>query len=492
MFLHLDGGGPVYAQLIRALKRAILEGRLSAGTRLPSTRILAEELNLSRTTVTAAYEQLQVEGFLNSHRGSGNYINPVAIAPTVLISDTTISPQSRYTARARRSYDRTISELHNNGTRYNLQYGNPLINPSLSTMWGRELARASAYTPLLAVDTQGLEALREQICDYLARRRGIVTTPDNIIVVNGAQQAYTLAARVLVNEDETIVMEEPHYHGAYQALIAHGAKVQPVPVDGDGLIVDELPPSQPRLICVTPSCQFPTGSVLSPQRRMDLLHYASKNNCWILEDDCDNEFYYEGRPPAALRSLDQHDQVIYVGTFSKILFESLRIGYIVVPSSLRKDFVIAKYFNDFSSTGIEQAALANFMRDGGLERHLRLARIRLRSRRESLLHALRKYAGQHVDILHSVAGMHIVTWLKHFSHDRAKLLLDLANERGLGLHPIALHFKVPPNRPGFILGYSSLSSAALHQAMKLFGECLNEAQMRRVSNVIEEQRVHCL
>ncbi len=424
------------------------------------------------------------DGFITGRVGSGSYVSTLQITPALPRPEATVAPPSRYAKRAREVHDRMIPMLHN-GLPFNLQYGNPLTNPALNTAWGRELARAAAYTPMRGVGTQGLEALRQQVCDYLARRRGIKVFPENVLIVNGTQQAYTLSARVLIDENDVVVMEEPHYFAAYQALIAHGAVVHAVRTDSDGIVCDELPEIAPRLVCVTPSHQFPSGVVMSLPRRLQLMRYAASKQCWILEDDYDGEFRYDGHPLAALRSLDEADRVIYVGTFTKALFGSLRLGYMAVPAALRQDFVTAKYYSDISSSGIEQTALAHFMDDGGFERHLRLTRRELQARREALVESLRQHVGDRVDIVDTPAGMHVVVWLRHYDYALTDALIALAQERGLGLHPMAPHYLKKPPCPGLILGYCSLSPSALREAMKLFGECLDliDAKARRSRHV---------
>lgn len=478
MFLELDGHGPHYVQLIRALKGAILDGRLAAGTRLPPTREFARELELSRTTVLAAYEQLRAEGFIEAHTGSGSYVAPLQIDPPLLPAAPTVEPPSRYALRARQIRTPGIATKHR-GLRYELQYGHSQVNPALSGLWGRELARAASYTPPYIAHVQGLPALRKQICDYLAHRRGIRTSPDRVMVVAGTQQAVTLTARVLLDEGDAVALEEPHYFSLYQALVAHGARICAVRTDGDGLVCAELPQISPRLVCVTPSHQFPTGAVLSLPRRLELLRYAEKHQCWILEDDYDGEFRYDAHPMAALRSLDEGDRVIYVGTFSKVLFGTLRLAYVVLPAALAEDFVNAKYLSDVASPGIEQAALAHFMEDGGFERHLRLARKELQARREALIEGLHQYAGARVEISDHPAGMHVTVWLRGYDHARAEALIELARERGLGLYPMAPHYLVPPARPGLLLGYCGLSVTTLREAMQLFGQCLDDMDARR-------------
>jgi GntR family transcriptional regulator/MocR family aminotransferase len=472
VYLELDGRGPLYDQLTRALKASILDGRIAAGTQLPPTRELAQELEISRTTVLAAYEQLRAEGFIDGRVGSGSFVSHLQTRPLTHHARTAIDAPSRYAERARSVRNWDIPRIHR-GLRYNLEYGYPLINPALNNAWGRELARAAAYTRLNAIDVAGLSALRKQTCDYLARRRGVQAQPDDVLIVSGTQQAINLAARVLVNEGDRVVLEEPHYFLAHQALAAHGADLVAVRTDEHGLICAELPAQSPRLIYVTPSHHFPTGAVLSMQRRLDLLHYAGEHQCWILEDDYDGEFRYDAHPLAALRSLDEQDRVIYVGTFSKVLFGGLRLAYMVVPAALRTDFLNAKYLSDMACPVIEQAALARFMEHGGFERHLRMARKELKARRDALIAGLKEHARDRVQITDTSAGMHLVVWLRGYDAPRREALVAYAHEHGLGLHPMSPLYLHAPERQGLLLGYCGLSVNELREAMRLFGQCLD-------------------
>jgi GntR family transcriptional regulator / MocR family aminotransferase len=472
VYLELDGHGPLYDQLTRALKASILDGRIAAGTQLPPTRELADELELSRTTVLAAYEQLRAEGYIAGRVGSGSYVSNLQAKAHNHHPATSIAAPSRYAERARQVRDWDIARRHR-GLRYNLQYGNSLVNPALNSAWGRELARAASYTRLTINEVAGLTALRQQTCDYLARRRGIQAEPDDVMIISGTQQAVDLAARVLVNEGDRVVLEEPHYFGAYQALVAHGAEIVAIPTDEHGILCSELPDDPPRLIYVTPSHQFPTGAILSLSRRKDLLRYAEHHQCWILEDDYDGEFNFESHPMPAMRSLDENDRVIYVGTFSKVMFGGLRLAYMVLPPALREDFRNAKFLNDFGCPVIEQAALAHFMEDGGFERHLRLARKELKTRREALIAGLKEYARDRVQIADTPAGMHLVIWLRGYDAQRCEALIDYAHEQGLGLYALAPLYLHPPARPGLMLGYCGASVTELHEAMQLFGQCLD-------------------
>lgn len=316
MHLQLDGRGPLHAQLTRALKSAVFAGRVSEGARLPATRQLARELGLSRNTVLAAYEQLRAEGFVDGRVGSGSYVTPpLQDARPLHAVDSPLPAQSQFARRARIVHDHLrIPGRAIPGVRYAFQYGVPLTNPALTSAWARELAHAAAYTSTNYPASQGVPALREAVCDYLARRRGIQAEPQDVVIVAGTQQAVALTARVLLDQNDEVLLEEPHYSAMREALQIHGAKVSTLDVDEHGLKVDELPSTPPKLICVTPSHQFPTGAVLSLPRRLQLLDYARQNGSWILEDDYDGEFRYDARPLAALRSLDDADRVIYAGT----------------------------------------------------------------------------------------------------------------------------------------------------------------------------------
>ncbi len=476
MFLQLDGQGPIHAQLTRALRTCVLDGRAGAGTQLPPTRSLARELGVSRNTVLAAYEQLRAEGFVTGRTGAGSYVAPSVRAPDPSpIASASVQPQSRYARRGRAIHQHAAMPGRlSPGARFAFQYGAPLVNPALTSAWARELARAAAYTLPAYPPSQGLPALREAICAYLGRRRGVQASPEDVLVVAGTQQAVSLAARVLLDEGDAVAIEEPQYFALREVLQIHGASLQPVPVDDGGLVTDALPRHAPRLVCVTPSHQFPTGVVMSLQRRIALLDYAREHHCWILEDDYDGEFRYDSAPLAALRSLDREDRVVYVGSFSKVLFPALRLGYLVMPRGLREDFITAKWADDFGTSAIEQAALANFMADGGFERHLRRAARTLEARRRALLEGLRACSRGRLEIADSRAGMHLVAWLKGLSVEDGDRFIASALRQGLGLHPIAPFYLAPPHRAGLLMGYAALSVTEIQQALEIFSRCLDE------------------
>ncbi len=476
MHLPLDGRGALHGQLVRALKQAVLGGRLPAGARLPPTRLLAQQLRLSRNTVLAAYEQLRAEGFLQARVGAGSYVAvPAAAALPLREPPPRLPPQTAYARRLRRYHDHgQMPGRRAPGTLHSFQYGVPSTNPLLTTAWARALSHAAAYTPPNYPTAQGLPALRTALCEYLWLRRGVRATPEEVIVVAGTQQAISLTARVLLEENDEVAIEEPQYFAVREALQIHGARLLPVPVDAEGLRTDLLPERAPRLVCVTPSHQFPTGALMSMARRRALLDYAAAHDCWIFEDDYDGEFRYDARPHAALAGLDEGRRVIYTGTFSKALFPALRLGYIVAPPGLREDFVAAKWVDDFGSPAIEQAALAHFLAEGGFERHLRRTAKTLRQRRQALLAALRGLAGPAVRIDDSQAGMHLLVWLTGRSAAQGEAFIAFAQTRGLGLYSVAPYYFRPPDQAGLLFGYGALSVAEIEEAARAFAQCLAE------------------
>lgn len=478
MHLVLDGHGPLHVQLTRALKSALSAGLVHSNNRLPPSRLLARELGISRNTVLTAYEQLREDGFIDPKVGSGSYVTvPHMAEPATDVQRPVSPPQSRFSRRGRKVHDPTALGAGSTpkGVRFPFQYGLPLVNLALTSAWARALARAAAYTSPNYPAPQGLPVLREAICDYLFRRRGIKARPDDILIVAGTQQATSLTARVLLDEGSRVVMEDPHYLSMRKILQIHGAEVLGVPVDTQGIRCDLLPQKSPRLICVTPSHQFPTGAVLSLARRIEILQYARQHQCWIFEDDYDAEFRYGGKPVPALRSLDYDDRVIYVGTFSKALFPSLRLAYMVVPAAIRDDFLTAKWADDRGNSAVEQTALAEFMKSGGFERHLRRSTQILRKRRDALIIGLRGCSRGRLTIADSHAGMHLVVWLHNRANCEANAFIELARTKGLSLHSIGPHYFSPPRQQlGLLMGYCGLSTAEIVEAMSIFSACLDE------------------
>jgi GntR family transcriptional regulator/MocR family aminotransferase len=480
MNITLDKQGALYEQLARALKRAILEGQFTPGTPMPATRDLARMLLVSRNTVLAAYELLNAEQLIVARSGSRTRVADITPVRTRPGSTRTARPPSRYAARARKIAAMVpgMPGVPISRARFKLQYGEPLLNLRLFNSWRNKIGAAALRTPPGYPPAEGLPVLRAAICDYLARRRGFVCSPDDVIIVGGTQQAITIVARTVLDEGETAVIEDPSYWLARQALIAHGARLVSVPTDGQGLITSQLPTRPGRLIYVTPSHQFPSGAVMSPSRRIELLQNTATHGSWILEDDYDGEFRGDSRPIAALRSLDGGERVIYVGSFSKSMFPSLRLGYLVSPRALRDDLLATKRLDDCGCPAIEQAALAAFMQGRQFEKHLRHSASELDRRRDALLVGLNRWAPEHVKVSESRAGMHIVVWLPRLNYAQLDQLIRLAESRGVGLYPVHPCYRERPPFPGLLMGFAGLSCNQIATATELLGGCLRDLAER--------------
>jgi GntR family transcriptional regulator/MocR family aminotransferase len=468
----LDGRGALYEQLARAMKRAIVEGHFHPGERLPATRALAETLGLSRNTVMTAYEILRAEQLTTSHERSGTQVAAISLPAGFTSPPAPVPPQSRYAARLRKLGPNTLARLRD-GLRYDL-HCDPPFGLDMVRSWSRKLAAAARVAGPRYPDSQGFQPLRVAIAEYLARRRGVVCSERDILIVGGTQQAVTVAVRAVVDEGDTVAIEDPHYLFLMQSLTAHGARLVSVRTDENGMVTAELARHKARLICVSPSDQFPSGTVMTLKRRVELLDIASRQGSWILEDDYNTEFHFRERPLAALRSLDFSGRVIYVGTFSKTLFPSLRLGFIVCPPGIREDLCRVKRFDDLGSPTVEQAALAAFMRSRQFEKYLRRTLAELEHRRAVLLESLRRHCGERIAVQETHAGTHLVAWLQGVQYSELTRLIELGTTRSLGLYPIHPYYRNPPERPGLILGYAGLSAEALDRAGGLLAECLDE------------------
>jgi GntR family transcriptional regulator/MocR family aminotransferase len=483
MHLVLDNRGTLYDQIARAIRSAVVEGRLVAGNRLPSTRTFATELGVSRKSVLQAYELLCAEGLAIARGGSGTrvakLIDPVASASTASADVTT----SEYADRLRSLPAISLAAAYNCGrSKYDLRYGEPLVDTALFHSWRRKLAAAALRAGPTYPHPRGYLPLRRAIAGYLVKHRGVICEPSDILVVGGTQQALTIVERVLLDPGDQVVVEDPHYQLALHSLLAHGAKVTHVRTDQDGLIVSEMPQKPTRLALVTPSHQFPSGVLMTTARRLELLKWASKTGSWIFEDDYDSEFHSGDRPLPALRSLDLADRVLYVGSFSKTLFPSLRLGYIVCPKALRDDLYKAKMMDDLGSSVMEQAALSTFIHNGQYHNHLRKVVKEVANRRRAVVEALRRLPDAHIEIGPHEAGMHLVVWLRNLSFSRFDKFLERTKALGLELHPVHLYYQIRPSQPGLLIGFAGLSVGQLRSAIELFGRCLaREHSARRDS-----------
>jgi GntR family transcriptional regulator / MocR family aminotransferase len=483
--LSLDGNGPLHRQVYRALRVAILDGTLGSGARLPSTRALTRELGLSRTPIVLAYEQLLAEGYATARAGSGTYaartLAPGAPAPRgTEPARVPSSPRlSRFGSRAVESARGLPSwRLRDTPLPYDFRYGRSASGDFPHDAWRRVLARCARRASEESLDygvPEGLASLRAAIADYASRTRAVRCAPDDVVIVNGSQQGLDLAARVLVDPGDTVVLEEPHYAGARRVFEAAGARVCAVPVDGDGLRVAELPRTA-RLAYVTPSHQFPTGAVLPAPRRLALLAWAERAGAWLVEDDYDSEYRYAARPVESLQGLDSAGRVLYVSTFSKVLFPSLRLGYVVVPRTLRRAFRAAKSLSDTGTSALEQAALAEFIREGYLARHVSRSRVRNAARRAALLEAIRDHLGGAAEVTGADAGLHVLLWLRGLPGSRLPALVRAAEDLGVGVYPVTPHCSAPPRDAGLVLGYASLTERSIREGIRCLARVIPQME----------------
>ncbi len=467
-------GEPLFRQVYLGLRQAILSGAFPAGERLPSTRDLAEQLDISRTVVLLAYDQLLAEGFVVGRGGSGTYVSASLNRTGSKRPERSARLQlSRFgiaAADAAGAVD--FPSRQSAPLRYDFAYGRTDMAIFPFEAWRRILLRHAREAPVRELDyapAVGSFVLRQAICTHLRRSRAVVCDPSEVIVVNGSQQALDLIVRVLVERGDRVAIEDPQYPGTREVLRAAGAHLRPVPVDRDGLDPAGLP-DHASLVFVTPSHQFPTGAILPLARRLALLEWARRKNSVIVEDDFDGEFHYEGRPLESLQGLDTEGRIVYLGTFSRTVFPALRIGYLIVPKSLAPAFTAAKWLSDLHSATLEQQALAEFITTGMYERHLRRLRRRNTARREALLQAIHTYLGERVEVTGDGSGAHVVLWpRKRISEDT---VIARAAARGVGIYSTSQFFLARPSRTGLMLGYSRMNEKEIREGIRLLGEAL--------------------
>jgi GntR family transcriptional regulator/MocR family aminotransferase len=485
VWLELDGDGALQRQVYRALRAAILAGRVRGGERLAASRVLARELGVSRNTVLAAYEQLVAEGYASARGGSGTYA-----AEALPARARAAAPDERARGRAAprlSAFGRRLAagvpsgqaswDLPRERVEVDFRYGEPAYTDLPLASWGRILgrrARRLSARQLAYRAPGGAPELREALAQYLARARGVAASAEEIVVVTGSQQAIDLVTRLLVDPGDTVVLEEPHYTGFSFCLSALGAKVAFVPADEQGLRVDALDAvGAARLACVTPSHQFPAGGVLSLPRRLALLAWAERRGAFVLEDDYDGEFRFEGRPIECLQALDRHGRVLYMGTASKLLFPALRIGWLVAPAALAPHLCAAKAVADTGSATLEQLALADFIAEGQLERHVRRANVRLAARRRALVEALAAELGERAQVLGTRAGLHVLLRLPELSGRDVRRLREACRARGVGVYPAAPFYARPPARAELLLGYAALAEPAIRSGVRRLRQALD-------------------
>lgn len=486
--LDQSAATPLYKQLYERLRLEILTGQLEAHVRLPSTRVLAHELGISRNTIILAYELLLLEGYIESKVGDGTRV--VRLPPEHLLQvpenaynqQTIMPPDAAAPQIAQRSQllvDATSPRelfADQSNTRI-FRTGQPDLVSFPYEIWAKLLARHARHS-LQAVaayqDAQGYAPLREAIVAHIGITRGVYCAPEQIILTAGSQGALDLIARVLLDPGDHVWVEDPGYVGARGALLAAGATLVEVPVDQEGITVEigRQLCQDARMAVVTPSHQFPIGVTMSLRRRLALLEWAKEAQAWIVEDDYDSEYRFSGRPLEALQGLDSARRVIYVGTFSKVLFPSLRLGYLVAPPELLKGLLVARRFIDVHPPLLEQMALTSFITEGHFARHLRKMRLLYAERRNALVDALTQELGDVLDITVPAAGMHLVAWLPGGMNARS--VSRRASAHGLHMLPIAQSHLLSARREGLLFGFASSPPEQLQAGVRTLARVLRK------------------
>ncbi len=471
------GRTPLHSQIYDAYRASILSGKLTAGQQVPSTRALCAELGISRIPVLEAYSQLLAEGYFETQAGAGTFVScslPDEI-PGELGNSRPADGGSRILSRRAASavWRARGPWVHNSGA---FSVGQLAFDHFPFRVWSRLVARHARKVSSNSMnysDSLGYLEFRAAIAHYLRTARGVHCDSHQIMVISGSQQALDLCAHVLTDPGDSVWIEEPGYEPLRRILAMADCRPVPVRVDEEGLVVaaglKRAP--QARAVYVTPSHQFPLGAVMTASRRLQLLDWAHKANAWIIEDDYDSEYRYESMPIPSLQGLDRGSRVIYIGTFSKTLFPSLRLGYMVIPSDLVDRFAAVRRARDICAPHFFQAALTEFIEQGHYARHIRKTRLLYKERRSTLVEALRRAFDSRLQILGANAGMHLVVTLPPGLDDDIQISLRAAESK-LWLWPLSTTYAGKSVRQGFILGFGSTSLAGITKGVSRLRDLL--------------------
>jgi GntR family transcriptional regulator / MocR family aminotransferase len=474
---HVDRAAamPLFRQIYQQVSWGILGRTLMPGTKLPSTRDLAERLGVARSSVVIAYEQLLAEGYIYGKVGSGTYIS--SDLPEPIGEDPLRAKVVRRPAGETRSFTETAA-AQSDERPFNL--GRTLLDARSIEIWRKlshRAVRSLGPSHFGYTDPSGFAELRKTISDYLQAARSVCCEPAQVIVTAGTQHAIDIALRVLLDRGDEVWVEDPGYSLTYDALAAFGAKARPIRVDKHGIDVAAGIRAAPkaRAVFVTPSHQFPLGVVLSMSRRLELLAWARSTQAWIIEDDYASEFRYGGRPLASLQGLDDSSRVIYIGTLNKALFPGLRMGYVVVPHALLRAFVRARYLMDRQPPSLQQTVVAEFMRQGHFASHLRRMRLQYRDQRDALATEFTRCLGDYLQVDTPDQGMHLVAYLREGLSD-----IDIeraALDRGIVVRAISRLYRKAPPRSGLMLGFSGYPRQVIPSAVEQFAEAVRDRLM---------------
>ncbi len=485
IYVDRKSAKPLYSQVYEAFRAAIVGRKLRAGERIPSTRGLCSELRISRIPVLNAYAQLLAEGYFKSRVGSGTFVSsslPYQTAPSENQSAGTarVSPMPRPVA-----HRVSLIPRYERPTWMSGQSAFSVSQPSVDLfpfhVWSKLVARYCRNLHPSALhygDPMGLKELREAIGAYLRAARSVRCEWQQVMIVSGSQQALDISARVLLDVGSPVWVEEPGYWLTRHTLTAAGCSLVPVPVDDDGLdvAVGIERCRKARAAYVAPSHQYPLGATMSASRRLQLLGWAQGSGSWIVEDDYDSEFRYDSKPIASLQGLDHSSRVIFIGTFSKVLFPSLRVGYIVIPSDLVEHFVAVRHAMDVSPPHLYQAVLADFIKEGHFSRHIRRMRLAYSERREVLVNCIRKELDSVLQVHGAEAGLHLTVTLPRGYRDR--VIAARAARQNLWLWPLSPSYLGATRRQGLILGFGGATAAEIPDAVRRLRAVLTSERAR--------------
>lgn len=464
---------PLHRQIYDGYRGAVVNGTLRPGQRVPSTRGLAAELGVSRIPVLGAYAQLMSEGYFQSRVGAGTTIS-LSLPDQKLLTDPrrVHSTTTRTSKRPRKIAKRPALPEAIANPPWRRGWGAFAVGQVAADHfpfreWNRLVARHCRSVGSKSLDyghPLGLKVLREALASYLRAARGVRCEADQIMIVSGSQQALDISARVLLNPGDGVWMEDPGYRYARFVFGLNGCRMYPIPVDNEGLNVSIGKKRYPnaRAALVTPSHHYPLGVTMSASRRLQLLDWAARSGTWILEDDYDSDYRYEGMPISSLQGLDSNSRVIYIGTFSKVLLPSLRLGYLVIPSDLVQRFLMVRLAMDIAPATFSQAVLADFIQEGHFSRHIRRMRLLYRERRNALVENIEKEFGGRAKVTGEQAGMHLCMVMDGIA-DRE--VVDRAARTGLWLVPLSSSY-IQKARQGFVLGFGSTPANEMAKAVR--------------------------
>ncbi len=462
---------PLYQQIYESFRNTIIRDGLRPGELVPSTRSLARALGISRLPILNAYSKLLAEGYFETRVGAGTFI--ASSLPGR--ANARITKYAPSTSRGKRQISNNAASLppyerpswaESLGP---FQVGQPDLHKFPIEIWLKLVARYSRRIRVKALqygDAMGLTRLREAIATYVRTSRGVRCGAEQIMIVSGSQQALDLATRVLLDARTAAWVEEPGYWLVHRVLQSAGCRAVPVPVDSNGLIVAAgiKLNRKARAAFVTPSHQYPLGVTMSATRRLELMEWAQKAGAWIIEDDYDSEYRFDGMPIASLQGLDRNARVIYIGTFSKIMFPSLRLGYIIIPPDLVERFAAMRQVLDLCPPHLTQAVMADFIREGHFARHIRRMRPIYAERRRVLMGELERELGDQLQIVGDEAGMHLATFLAGNRNDRE--IAAKAARQSLCLSSLSSLYLGSASRRGFVLGFGNAKANEISQAVR--------------------------